>query len=557
MRTTKLVTAALLSMAVASCGGGDGHAAAANVTRPTVISTNPAGYFGSVVLIADIEVNSAITATFSEVMMASTINPATFTLSDGTSYISGAVTYTGTTATFSPTGNLAYGTMYTATLTTAVKDEAGNSIAAPFSNSIAAPYSWSFVTRPAPGGLDTTFGFTCKVTTAIGAGNDAASAVAIQSDGKIVAAGYSYNGTDNDFALVRYNTDGSLDTSFNTNGEVTTAIGTGNDVASAVAIQSDGKIVVAGYSYNGTDNDFALVRYNTDGSLDTTFNATGKVTTAIGAGNDVAYAVAIQSDGKIVGAGYSYNGSDNDFALVRYNTDGSLDTTFNSTGEVTTAIGTGNDVAYAVAIQSDGKIVAAGSSSFTDFALVRYNTDGSLDTTFNSTGKVATTISLSFSGASAVAIQSDGRIVAAGYSYNFSGGSDFALVRYSTDGALDTSFNTTGKVTTSFSLINDKANAIVIQSDGKIIAAGYTDNGNAYNYTGSDFALARYTTDGSLDTSFNTTGKVTTSFESNFVGPGTSVYASAVAIQSDGKIVAAGYSYNGTENDFALVRYWP
>ena len=174
------------------------------------------------------------------------------------------------------------------------------------------------VTTPTSGSLDTTFNTTGKVTTAIGAINDSALAVAIQSDGKIVAAGYSYNGANYDFALVRYNTDGSLDTTFNTTGKVTTAIGASNDSAYVIAIQSDGKIVAAGYSDNGANYDFALVRYNTDGSLDTTFNTTGKVTTAIGASNDYAYAVAIQSDGKIVAAGYSYNGANDDFALVRY-----------------------------------------------------------------------------------------------------------------------------------------------------------------------------------------------------------------------------------------------
>ncbi|MBI5047674.1 MAG: hypothetical protein HZB54_01805, partial [Deltaproteobacteria bacterium] len=178
-------------------------------------------------------------------------------------------------------------------------------------------------------------------------------------------------GTDYDFALSRYDTNGALDTSFNTTGKVTTAIGTSLDEAYAVAIQSDGKIVAAGYSWNGTDYDFALSRYDTNGALDTSFNTTGKVTTAIGTGNDYAYAVAIQSDGKIVAAG----GTDNYFALSRYDTNGTLDTSFNTTGKVTTAIGTSTDAAYAVAIQSDGKIVATGISSNGidyDFALARY-----------------------------------------------------------------------------------------------------------------------------------------------------------------------------------------
>ena len=136
-----------------------------------------------------------------------------------------------------------------------------------------------------------------------------------------------------------------------------------DDYALSVAIQSDGKIVAAGYSDDGSNDDFALVRYNTDGSLDASFDGDGKVTTAIGSGADQACSVAIQSDGKIVAAGYSNNGSNEDFALVRYNTDGSLDTNFNSDGKVTTEVGSINDYAWSVTIQSDGKIVAAGVST--------------------------------------------------------------------------------------------------------------------------------------------------------------------------------------------------
>ena len=156
----------------------------------------------------------------------------------------------------------------------------------------------------ADGDLDTTFGTGGKVTTAIGS-DDAASSVALQSDGKIVAAGYSFIASSYDFALVRYDADGTPDTSFGTGGEVTTEVGSGNDRAFSVAIDSDGKIVVAGYSRGSTDDDFALVRYDADGTPDTTFDGDGKVTTEVGSGHDRAFSVAIESDGKIVAAGYS------------------------------------------------------------------------------------------------------------------------------------------------------------------------------------------------------------------------------------------------------------
>jgi uncharacterized delta-60 repeat protein len=196
-----------------------------------------------------------------------------------------------------------------------------------------------------------------------------------------VVAGYSYNGSKNYFSLVRYNTNGNLDTTFGTNGIVTTAIrgiNSINDYANALFIQSNG-ILVAGSSYDNTSSkyDFALVRYQATGSLDTTFGTNGIVTTAIGNDGDwdFAYALGIQSNGMIVAAGSSNNGSNYDFALVRYNIDGSLDTGFGAGGIVTTPIGSSDDYALALGIQSNGRIVAAGYSyngSNDDFALVRY-----------------------------------------------------------------------------------------------------------------------------------------------------------------------------------------
>jgi uncharacterized delta-60 repeat protein len=170
-----------------------------------------------------------------------------------------------------------------------------------------------------PGDLDPSFNGSGKVTTAIGTGNDFAWALTLQPDGKIVAAGNSYSGT-SDFALARYNPDGSLDTNFNGTGNVTTAISAGDDGAAALARQPDGKLVAAGWSSNGSgyNDDFALVRYNPDGSLDTSFNGSGKLTTSFGPGDDEATALALQPDGKPVAAGPSWNGSNVDFALVRY-----------------------------------------------------------------------------------------------------------------------------------------------------------------------------------------------------------------------------------------------
>ena len=405
------------------------------------------------------------------------------------------------------------------------------------------------------GVLNTSFGTLGKVTTTFGSGNDYAQAVAVQSDGKIVAAGYSWTGSNNDFVLARYNADGTLDTSFGTGGKVATDITTSNDYGHAVAMQSDGKIVVAGYGWVGSNQVFALARYNADGTLDTSFGTvvsgqtrSGKVTTDIASGIDHGNAVAVQPDGKIVVAGTNGSGSGRLFALARYTADGALDTDFSSDGKVTTDVTSGSDQAYAVAVQPDGKIVVAGSGN-SDFALARYTADGDLDTSFSSDGKVTTPFGSGGDHGRAVAVQPDGKIVVAGFSLVAGQGDDFALARYTADGDLDTSFSSDGKVTTHFGSGNrggriHVGTAVAMAHGGKIVVAGYGHNGS-----NNDFALARYTADGDLDTSFRTDGKVTTQFGSGHD------FGTAVAVQPDGKIVVAGYRHNGTNNDFALARY--
>ncbi|MFN9912689.1 MAG: delta-60 repeat domain-containing protein, partial [Pirellulaceae bacterium] len=289
------------------------------------------------------------------------------------------------------------------------------------------------------------------VMTLIGTGADQGLSVAVQPDGKVLVGGYARIGTTDDFALVRYNADGSLDSSFGTGGMVTTAIGTGTDWAQSLTIQPDGKIVVGGYSLIGGNWDFALVRYNANGTLDTSFGTGGMVMTAFGTSADQGYSVTIQPDGKIVVGGYASIGSNNDFALVRYNADGTLDTSFGIGGMVTTAIVTGTDQGRSVTIQPDGKLVVAGwasNGSNNDFALVRYNANGTLDTSFGTGGKVTTPVGTSTDTGLSVTIQPDGKIVVAGYvTFGFSN-IDFALVRYNADGSRDTTFGTGGKVTT-------------------------------------------------------------------------------------------------------------
>lgn len=359
------------------------------------------------------------------------------------------------------------------------------------------------------GSLDTTFGVGGKVTTNFGSPYFAATiewalSVAVQADGKIVAAGYSDQGTPSltghsDFALARYNVDGSLDTSFGVGGKVVTDFGFPNSSVNGVALQCDGKIVAAGISISGDANDpanwdIALARYNVDGSLDTSFGVGGKLTTNFGSTpfgsmtGDAAWSLALQADHKIVVAGSSNQGSGG-FALARYNEDGSLDTSFGVGGKVVS--GSGGDVAFSVALQPDGRIVAAGHSNpgatLNDFALSRYNADGSLDTGFGVDGIVTTDFGVSQDIAEGVAVEADGRIVAAGYSYQGATGNDFVLAQYNADGSLDTSFGMGGKVVTDFGGPDDVANGVVVQGDGNIVVVGTTNQSGHY-----EFALARY-----------------------------------------------------------------
>ena len=388
--------------------------------------------------------------------------------------------------------------------------------------------------------------FPGRVVTPIGSGADVAYGVDLAADGEIVAAGSTYNGSDTDFAVVRYKPSGALKTTFGTGGIVTTDFGSGDDSANAVAIDENGKIVAVGSAFNGSDLDFAVARYNSDGSLDTSFDSDGMATTDFGSGDDVARAVAIQPDGKIVVAGYASNGTDDDFAVARYSSDGSLDTSFSGDGMATLDFGTGNDHANAVVVQDNGRIVlggyAAGGSNY-DFALARFNDDGTVNTSYGTMGMVTTDFGSGDDYIAGLALQQDGEVVAAGGAWNGTN-YDFGLARYTTAGTLDTSFDGDGMKTTAFGTGDDQASAVLVQpADQKIVAAGFTYNGTNY-----DFAVLRLKPSGSSDDSFMG-GKVTTDFTSN------DDQAFGLTLGTGGKLIAAGSTNNGTDLDFGLARY--
>lgn len=409
---------------------------------------------------------------------------------------------------------------------------------------------WSLPLRAhaAQGDLDLTFGNGGRVTTQFG-GGDSVFALVAQPDGKIVAAGTSSN---SDFAVARYNMDGSLDFTFGFGGKVTTDFFGNRDVAVAVALQPDGKIVAAGHAFGGPGNNivFALARYNSNGSLDSTFGAAGKVT----GGGTEAESVLIQPDNKIVVGGHTDESGppfNIDFDLVRLNPDGTLDDTFGSGGKVTTDFFGREDRIFALALQPDGRIVAAGAADrfaflTSDFALARYKPNGKLDKSFGIDGKLTTNFNLDNEEALAVALQPDGKIIAAGRTHVIDASFDSAIARYSSDGTLDSTFGAGGKVTTDFSGGFDIANDVAVQPNGKIIVSGWAQNGTSGKF---DFGLARYNSNGSLDPGFGSGGRVTTDFFGDDDTP------FAMALQFDGKIVVAGLAVVGGVSRFALARY--
>ena len=364
-----------------------------------------------------------------------------------------------------------------------------------------------FVSAQTPGTLDSTFGTGGRVTTFFGGdglNGDEAHSVVVQKDGKLVVGGSTTNNDDTtDFALARYNSNGTLDSTFGTGGKVKTTFAD-FDYVGALALQSDGKIVATGMTVINFSPSFAVARYNSNGTLDTTFGTGGRVITGFG-GPTQAFAAGVQADGKIVVAGYAHLSNGWNFALARYNSNGTLDATFGAGGGKTTAFGAPTSAQVnSIAIQADGKIVAGGLTivnNIANFALARYNSNGTLDTTFGSGGKAVTDFGAD-DRAFSVALQGDGKVVAAGMT-----GANFALARYNSNGTLDGTFGTGGKVITDIAGLNDIALGVAVRSDGKIVAAG-----RCYVSGRAAFAVARYNSNGTLDTTFGSAGKVTTNF---------------------------------------------
>lgn len=437
---------------------------------------------------------------------------------------------------------------------------AGSARAAAFAGIIGlALTGWSTSAWAQSASLDPTFGSGGRVTTDFARKADLAQGVAIQPDGKIVAVGWATVSGAYRFGVVRYNADGSLDTTFGSGGKVTTSFGAGvEDTASGVALQADGKIVVVGTTdIDGNLNyQFAIARYNVDGTPDTGFSGDGKTTVGAFIGTyNAGHAVAVQGDGKIVVAGFAgdsfIGGTEAFFGVARLTATGDLDTTFSGDGKATVDFGELYSNATAVVIQDDGKIVVAGTTDAggnANFAVVRFDSTGNLDSSFGTDPGIPGQVTMDFFASDdfgqSVAVDAAGNIVVAGQAYGTDGIRTFALARYTSNGILDPSFSGDGLATTNFSSYESYALGVAVQADQKIVAVGGAQVAKRSSVV--DFAVARFTSDGDLDMSFDTDGKVTTSFSS-----GADV-ASAVTLDGDGHIVAAGQAQ---DKNFALARY--
>jgi uncharacterized delta-60 repeat protein len=386
----------------------------------------------------------------------------------------------------------------------------------------------------------------------------------VQPDKKIIQTVTLSTSSRYDFGLIRYRADGKLDSAFGTNGRVTAQVGPGESQAEASALQSDGKIVSVGSATSsGYQRGFGLVRYHSNGKVDSSFGVNGRVITQVGPYYDYPTSIAIQPDGKIIVAGASYDDYyTGAFAILRYNSNGSLDASFGQNGKIITHPGPlisyiGNiyfgrhadEYASAVVIQPDGKIVVAGKSySYAGcydyyggiycnpaLAVLRFNTNGIVDSSFGINGKIVDSVKLLYP--SSAVLQNDGKIVITGSGYNGS----FTTARFKTNGSPDSSFGNNGiSVIQPVAGGNSWGASVTIQPDEKIVVAGTT---------GYDFTVARFLTDGNLDNTFNGNGVLVF----HIGPPGSNDEASGVGIQ-DNKIVVGCRSRETNVTNIAMLR---
>lgn len=402
------------------------------------------------------------------------------------------------------------------------------------------------------GNLDSTFNHFGTASLAIGDSYSTANAILEQADKKILIAGNATQNKKEDFALIRYKANGSLDTAFGINGSVMNSIGDTSSYCTSMALQSDNKILLAGYCYDSsmTISRFAVMRYNQDGILDSSFGNRGKVITSVGS-YGYGSSIAIQPDGKILIGGEAVVNDSGGFAIVRYNNDGTLDSSFGHFGESTLYIQDGplavlGSGILSIAQQADGKIVAAGwagvgtsMGSYQAVAIERFDSSGAFDPTFDAVLESFGVNDVIEEGV-CVKIQPDQKILLG--IYNYAGAVNVPLARFSSNGLSDPSFGNNGVVVSDRKVGNAfLCNSIVLQPNGEILICG--------SGFGGGFFSQRYKSNGIIDSTFGLNGTVNTIIDT------IPSIANSITLQSDGKILVTGYVINNSLQQIGVARY--
>jgi uncharacterized delta-60 repeat protein len=383
-----------------------------------------------------------------------------------------------------------------------------------------------------------------------GAGYDRGRDIALQSNGKILVTGYMTNGTDDDIMVIRYNRDGSLDTGFGTNGAYIYD-GGGTDGGYAIAVQSHDKILLAGEYSNGLDGDVIVLRLDSDGSPDPSFGSNGIYTYDGGNGYDAIVDLLVQPDGSIVMCGSTSNGTDNDLMVMRLNENGAPDATFGSNGVATCQGGVSHESGLRLTEQDDGKILVTGTShngSDYDVLVARFNTNGTLDTSFG-TGGIAVYDGGDYDRGYGIGVNSDGKIQVTGVrtkpDQNITD-YDIPVICFDSNGVLDTSFGDNGLVLYDGAL-REQCFDLIVQSDDTILVTG--QSGSSIGGT-SDWSLVvlKYDPNGTPDTTFGTNGVFQYDPTDN------TEWGYGLALQAEGRIVVTGQAHNGTDDDVIVLR---
>lgn len=392
----------------------------------------------------------------------------------------------------------------------------------------------AFTGFAADGDPDTSFGTGGAVTEELPYSGHFSSV--IQPDGKVLVAGHAINNGTFPMALIRYNSNGSPDTSFGTGGKILVTLPNASITIPIIVLKPDGKfIVVAKWGPSSGQVKLILLGFNADGSTDTTYGTGGTTITSF-PGNNNASDAKLLSDGKLLVSG-SWEGAA--YCLARFNADGTVDTTFGTKNGYTRTILNGTGQTTSLVLQPDGKILMSGyfTTSFTnpfDYILFRYNANGMLDTSFDGDGYAITDFSTNYDYAFTLLLQPDGKIVSAGHATT-GGVGGFAMIRYNSDGSLDAGFGTGGKAVTTFAggMPQAAEYPAVLMANGKIVIARYR-NRESPNF-GTEVEIARFNSNGSSDTTFGSSGRV------NYPAM---AQVRDLDLQPDGKLVAAGVTVN-------------